>query len=297
MYESNRLVHMSTNTEKKIEDTQGKFMLACRDGRDLPNAEWEQCRVVLTNERLVIIGAEKLTVSLEKIDEMGERYDVNQNAVKEPDYSTLYIGDDVVLLTTAHHETFETNFYRAILDGAVIYVKHPAIVGGVVQGAEWQRGRLKVTTDDVRMVLEDGQKVIIDRDDIGEFETDIRGVAGEDRGVIEVEHTDDEGTSVQSYLSGREHHISVLKQLLEEGAERNRADLNLDPIEKRVVMALYSGVSPFAISDFVGVDVEKVEDIYDQLIELEVIEVIRTRKEVSLTAQGRKVAGEAMGKQ
>ena len=74
-----------------------------------------------------------------------------------------------------------------------------------------------------------------------------------------------------------------------------RADLDLDPIERRVVMALYSGVSPFAISEFVGVDVEKVEEIYDRLIELEVIEVVRERTEVGLTARGRKVASEAMG--
>jgi helix-turn-helix protein len=62
-------------------------------------------------------------------------------------------------------------------------------------------------------------------------------------------------------------------------------------------MALYSGVSPFAISDFVGIDVERVEEIYDELLELDVIEVVRERKEVALTPQGRRVAGEEMGKQ
>jgi helix-turn-helix protein len=171
------------------------------------------------------------------------------------------------------------------------------VVGGVIQGAEWQRGRLKVTRETVRMVLEDGQKVVVERGDIGEFETDERAVAGEQRSVIEVEHTDEEGTSVETYLSGRQNHLSVLSQLLEEGAERNRADLDLEPTERRVVMALYSGVSPFAISDFVGIDVDEVEEIYDELIELEVIEVVRERKEVGLTPQGRRVAGEKMGEQ
>ena len=147
------------------------------------------------------------------------------------------------------------------------------------------------------MVLEDGKKFLIERDDIGEMEVDEREVAGEERGVIEVEHTDEDGRSVETYLSGRRYHISVLKQLLEEGAEQNRADLDLSATEQRVVMALYSGVSPFAISDFVGTDVERVEEIYDQLLELDVIRVVRERKEVSLTPQGRKVAGEAMGEQ
>ena len=284
-----------SNSEKKIEDTQGKFMRAVKAGQEINDANWQQCRVVLTSQRLVLVADGKITVSLQDIDQMGERYDINQAATSESKYATLYVGDDVILLSVADHDTFQTNFYRAILDNAVVYVQHPAVKGGVVQNAEWQRGRLKVTEDAVRMVLEDGQKFVIDRDDIGEFDTDEKSVAGEERAVIEVEHSDDDGTSLETHLSGRDHHISVLKQLLEEGAERNRADLDLDPVERRVVMALYSGVSPFAISEFVGIDVEKVEDIYDTLIELDVVEVVRERKEVGLTAQGRKVAGEAMG--
>jgi helix-turn-helix protein len=288
---------MSNTSEKKIEDAQGKYLHAVRGGRELNDANWQQCRVVLTNERIVLVSDGKIAVPLTDIDEMGERYDVNENAASVPEYTTLHVDDDVLLVTTPDHETFRTNFYRAFLDGAVIYVKHPAVLGGVVQGSEWQRGRLKVTKETVRMVLEDGQKFTIERDDIGEFESDQGTVAGEQRSVLEVEHTDDEGTSMQTYLSGREHHISVLKQLLEEGAEQNRADLDLEPIERRVVMALYSGVSPFAISDFVGIDVDKVQEIYDELIELEVVEVVRERKEVALTPQGRKVASEAMGEQ
>jgi helix-turn-helix protein len=286
-----------SNTEKKIEDTQGKYLHAVKAGRELTDAEWENCRIVLTNQRLMIVTNSKISMALEEIDVLDERVDVNRNAASESYYTALDIGEDVLLITTADYQGFRTNFFRAILDEAVIYVKHPAVVGGVVKSSEWQRGRLKVTKDTVRMVLEDGQKFIIERDDIGEMEVDERQVAGEERGVIEVEHTDEEGTSVETYLSGRQYHISVLKQLLEEGAERNRADLDLTATEQRVVMALYSGVSPFAISDFVGVDVERVEEIYDQLLELDVIRVVRERKEVSLTPQGRKVAGEAMGEQ
>jgi helix-turn-helix protein len=288
---------MSNSSEQKIEDTQGKYLHAVKNGQEITDATWQQCRVVLTDERLVLAADGTLSIPLTGIDQMGERYDVNQKAASETEYSALYVDDDVVLVTTPDHETFETNFYRAFLDGAVVFVKHPAVVGGVVQGAEWQRGRLKVTTDTVRMVLEDGQKFVIDRDDIGELETDEQAVAGEQRSIIEVEHADDEGTSMETHISGREHHLSVLGQLLREGAERTRADLDLDPIERRVVMALYSGVSPFAISEFVGIEVEKVEEIYDRLVELDVIEVVRERSEVSLTPQGRKVAGEEMGDQ
>ncbi len=284
-----------SDTERKIDDTQGKFLRAIKNGQELKDASWQQCRVVLTSQRIALAADGKLTIPLSDIDRMGERYDVNQEAASEPDYSTLYVGDDVILLSAADHDTFRTNFYRAILDAAVVYVQHPAVEGGVVQGTEWQRGRLKISTDAVRMVLEDGQKFTIDRDDIGEMETDEKEVAGRQRAVIEVEHTDEAGRSVETHISGQEHHISVLTQLLDEGAQQVRVDLDLEPVERRVVMALYSGVSPFGISDFVGVDVERVEEIYDRLVELDVIEVVRERREVGLTARGRKVASEAVG--
>jgi helix-turn-helix protein len=288
---------MSSSSETKILDTRGKFLHAVKNGHEMTDAEWQQCRVLMTNERVVLAADEKISIPLADIDEMGERLDVNQAAAAESDYATLYIDDDVLLVTTPDQTALQRKFYTAILNGAVIFVKHPAVVGGVVQGNEWQRGRLKVDDDAVHMILEDGQKFVIERDDIGGFETDRSEIAGEERSVIEVEHTDDEDRSVQTHLSGRQHHISVLRQLLEEGAKRNRADLDLSSTEQRVIMALYSGVSPFAISEFVGIDVEQVEQIYDRLIELDVVEVVRERKEVGLTARGRKVAGEAMGEQ
>jgi len=288
---------MSGNTEKKIEDTQGKYLHAIKDGRELTDAEWQNCRIVLTTERLMIVTEEKISMPLKKVDILEERVDVNRNAASEAYYMTLELNEDILLLTTADFRGFRTNFFRAILDTAVVYVTHPAVVGGVVKAQEWQRGRLKVTQEAVKAVLEDGGKFVIERDDIGDMETDERDIAGERRSVIEVEYTNKDGTSIQTYLSGREYHIGVLKQLLEEGAEQNRADLDLSATEQRVIMALYSGVSPFAISEFVGTDVEKVEQIYDQLIELDVIEEVRRRKEVSLTPQGRKIAGDAMGEQ
>jgi len=281
--------------ETKIDDAQGKYLLAVKNGQELNGAEWEPCRLLLTSERLVVAADEQIEVRLEEIDDVGERFDVNQAASSEPQYLTLHVDEDVLLVTSPDFEPLETNFYRAILDGAIIYVRHPAVEGGVVQNTTWQRGRTKVSADAIRLVTENGGKVTIDRDDIGELGTDSKEVQGERRAVVEVEHTEAGGTSVETHLSGREHHISVLRRLLSEGAERNRANLDLEPVERRVIMALYSGVSPFGISEFVGIDVERVEDIYDRLIELDVVEVERERSEVALTAKGRTVAGEAIG--
>jgi helix-turn-helix protein len=285
-----------SDSEKKITDTQGQFMQVMESGRQLDDAQWHSSRIVLTNQRLVLISESKMTVPLESVQSIGGRYDINQRAAGVASYLALDLGDDVVLVSAAEHDEFETDFFHACLNGEILFAKHPAVEGGVVQSTEWAKARIKITDADIRLALSDGGLVTIDRDDIGEVEEDERVVSGEERTVVEVEHSEDD-ISVETHLSGEDYDISVLKQVLEEGVERNRADIDLGPVEKQVVMALHSGVSPFDIPEFVGSDVEEIEEIYDRLIELDVIEVVRERTEVDMTAQGRSIAGESMGEQ
>jgi helix-turn-helix protein len=49
-------------------------------------------------------------------------------------------------------------------------------------------------------------------------------------------------------------------------------------------MALYSGVSPFEMADFVGVSVEEIEEVYQRLLEVGAVDEVRTRTEVELNA-------------
>jgi helix-turn-helix protein len=62
-------------------------------------------------------------------------------------------------------------------------------------------------------------------------------------------------------------------------------------------MALYSGVSPFQIPSFVGMEVDEVEEIFQQLIEHDILEAVRTRRDVQLEARGRSIAADAMADQ
>lgn len=288
---------MSEPSETQLGALQGKHLQAIRDGTELKDATWEDSRVIVTSERLVLDGEETVAIALAEIDEIGGRFDVNQAVSAESSYTTIYRNGDAWLVSARDQNSFRLTLYRALLDGSVIYVKYPAVLGGVVQSGSWQRGRVAISQEAVRMQLEDGQQVTVDRADIGEFERDTRSVAGEQRTVLEVEHTDEDNQSVQTYISGRSRHISVLKDIFEADADQNRTALDLTETERRVVMALHSGVSPLGISEFVGIDVERVEEIYDRLIERDVIEVVRKRKDVSLTALGRKVASEKMSNQ
>jgi helix-turn-helix protein len=65
-----------------------------------------------------------------------------------------------------------------------------------------------------------------------------------------------------------------------------RHDVNQRATQVAIYLALH-----------VGADVQEIEAIYDRLVELGVIEVVRERTEVEMTAQGRSVAGESMGEQ
>jgi len=285
-----------SDTEKKITDTQGQYLQAVQKGQRLTDASWQTCRIVLTTERLVLIADEKRQFPLSAIDRIADRFDVNQQSASVSNYVVLHLGDNVLLVTAKEHETFETDLYRAALDGEIILVQHPAVEGGVVQNAGWTKGRMKVTDEALQLALADGQAVPIERADIGDLSFDDKTVSGEERTVIEVEHTQDD-ISVETHLAGDDFHATVLQVMLEESAERNRADLDLSSTERRVIMALYSGISPFDVPSFVGISVDRTEEIFDRLIELEAISLRRERTEVALTTKGRRVAGEKMGEQ
>ena len=285
-----------SDTEQKITDTRGQYLQAVQGGRELNDASWTACRIVLTTQRLVLLADGKRQIPLESIDRIADRHDVNQESASVSDYVALHIGEDVVLVSAGEHAAFETDLYRAALNGQIILVQHPAVEGGVVQDSEWTKGRMKVTDEALRLALADGQAVEVERADIGDLVIEDKTVSGEERTVIEVEHTDD-GISVETHLAGEEFHATVLQVMLEESAERNRADLDLSSTERRVIMALHSGVSPFDIPNFVDIEVEKAEEIFDRLIELDVISVVRERTEVQLTTKGRRTAGENISEQ
>ncbi|MCU4717946.1 CheF family chemotaxis protein [Halapricum hydrolyticum] len=280
--------------EHKLYDERGQFMQAVKDGREIRDAGWNACRVVLTTDRVVLIGDEKRSIDIDALEQVNDRFDVNQAAAVEGSYTALRTDGTVFLVSAPDQSTFETALYKASLNNGILLVQHPAVEGGVVQNVEWTKAKVKISEEAIRLAMADGQKVTIDRDDIGDVGTDERTIDDRDRTVYEVEHTED-GRSVETHLTGEPHHTAVIGALLEEGVERHRANLDLDGVEKQVIMALHSGVSPFDIPEFVDRDVERVEEIFDRLLEYDVIEVERERTEVALTPEGRQVAGETIG--
>lgn len=283
--------------ERKLADQRGKFAQVVVDGRKVADVEWIGGRILLSNRRIVLASNEgKRTIALSDLVGIKSRQDASEPLARVSNYISLQMGADVTLVSPAEHEGFEQKLYSAILDQQVVLARHPAVEGGVVQDTDWEKGRLTIEESDVALALASGTFVEIDVDDVGTVEERDRQVNGDERRVLEVEHTE-EATAVQTHITAPGRHAGILAGLLRKGEAKNTTDVEVSDDENEVLMALYSGVSPFQIPDFVGMDVETVEEIYDQLIEQEILEERRVRREVSLKARGRHIASEASGEE
>jgi len=284
-----------SESERRITDTTGRF-LRIVDGSDrVEDPRWTNGRVLLSNKRLILVGQSgKRTLPLSEIRAIRSSRDVDRAVAGESNYASVRVGEDVVLVSTAAHDSFEVDLYSAVLEGESIRVRHPAVEGGVVQETEWERTTIEIENSDrVGLGTTGGAYVGIDLADVVDVRAEERSVDGESRQVVEVEHTDGD-TSVETYLAGTSWSCSLLQSLFAQGLDRNSGPDDLDDTEKQVLMALYSGVSSFEIPEFTGVEVEEVEATFERLIELDVLDEVRLRREVSLTPRGRNLASEAI---
>ena len=213
-------------------------------------------------------------------------------------YSRLRVGEDVLLVATKEHRAFELTLCTALLEGETIMVRHPSIEGGVVTEVNWAPARVGLGGDETVNVTTTGgdRHIPIELADVGGVATEERTIDGEAHRVVEVEHTEGE-TSVETHLGGSSRAASFLKVVFDRGLEENRGKVDLDRDEEQILMALYSGISPFEIPAFTGLDVEQTEETYARLVENDVLDEVRRRREVELTPRGRNLASAAMNEE
>lgn len=281
--------------ERKVIDTSGDFRYVVRDGEPVGEPRWQSCRIIVTNKRLILATNDgKQPIPHSKISLPDDPADIVPDGV--PSGATvLSVGDNVLLVDAANLDDFRFEYSRATLQGAVILARHPAVVGGVIQDdAEWGKARFQLDDGEVRLQFPGGGSTMFDIEDVGTVETDTSVVLGDKRAVVEVEHTDEEDRSVETHFSGMAYHTDALESLFGAIIEDREDDYELSEMESQVLMALYSGVSPFEMADFVGTTPDDVEEIYQKLLDVGAVDKVRTRTEVSLNAQGRNMASEAM---
>lgn len=282
--------------EYKLFDTTGKFTLAVKNNRELNNVSWNKCRILISNKRIILAsGDNKKVIPLSNITNIGGRSDVNQSIAAVSNYISVEIkNENVLLISTQSFEDFELSLYKALIDEVTILSKHPAVEGGVITDEKWTKAKQKVDSNGISLAFKDGKFVEVTHKNISNVEKIERDVKQKERIVISVSHAIDD-TSVETYIAaGNERTIKFIYSYLKKGEEQSDSNIELGPDEKEVLMGIYSGVSPFEIPEFTGLDIDKVEDIYDKLIEQNILDEIRVRREVSLTSRGRNLASESM---
>lgn len=284
-----------SSSERKIADEIGKFVQPIKDGREMNSSGWIEGRIIISNRRIVLASNDgERKIPLKKVEDLGGRYDVNQKIAGVSDYVSVSFGENVLLLSTDETEELERDLYGAILDHEYVLVKSPAVAGGVVQDTEWEKGKLKTNENELAIAVEDGRLISVELDDVSGFEAGPKEVRGGKKPVLEIEHTSDEGTTIETHVSAKKQVAEVCGSFVTRGLEETETAIELDETERRVLVALYSGVSPFDIPEFLDEDVDKIEEIYERLVTAGVLEEVRVRREVDLTARGRNIASESM---
>ncbi|MFW6436366.1 MAG: CheF family chemotaxis protein [Halococcoides sp.] len=273
-----------------LADTTGRIARIVEDGHKRNDLEWQQCRLVLSSDHLVVVtNDDQRRIAVDSINAVKSRSGLGGDG-----YLSVQVGSDVDILAPTG-EGFGDALYGAVLDQRTVLIKHPALKGGVVQNSGWERGRIKIGDGTVDLAVATGNFVEVEVSDIGTVEGTEASVAEKTRDVVEIEHTV-EGTSVETHVSGSRRDVAVLFEFLRRHTS-TETDVDLDEEERAVLMALYSGVSPFEIPDFVGLEVDRVEEIYDRLLESGLLREVRTRRSVSLLPRGRNIASEEMAQQ
>jgi len=295
--------------EVKVEDIIGRFISpAASDGKRFRDATWIPGRLILSNLNIWLIGKDrKRKIPLTTIVDIGGRLDLNTEIAHTPFYLLIkHTGpksENLVSLITSSRredlEKFKLSLIELLLNRKIVLVKYPVTKGGVVQrNVKWEKAQLAVKENKIRLVTESRKYIKIDLDKIQLVRKDDRDVNGEMKKVLDIQFSeieDDMEFTVEAYIYARTEILNILQQFIFGRFDKVAADIELSETEKQIIMSLYTGVSPFEIPNFLGLDVDQVEEIYDRLIKLGVLKEVRKRKEVVLTTRGKNLASEALG--
>lgn len=288
---------MTQEQEHQITETNGRFTVAVKGGEELNDFAWSKGRILLSNKRIILISDDgNRTIPLSDLTGISGATAATQSIGALSEYLNLWLGDTMIVVAADDHLSFRTSLYDTLLGERVLKAKHPAVEGGVINDEPWEQARLSVDADSLTVTLKSGTRVVLQLGEISTVQTEERTVAGTKRRIIAVSHAV-EGGSIETHLTGPPTTRLFAKSFLKHGERSSETDAELDPEEEEVLMALYSGVSPFRIPDFVGREVEEVEAIYERLIDLDILDRVRIRNEVALTSSGRNIATQAIGDQ
>jgi len=235
------------------------------------------------------------------------------------------IGENLLIYDENKFKEFIHKIFEVLINGKHVKVQLARIRGGALNmESKWQDGSLRIvavrsarkrrTERSIVVIDEDRRPIPIfsDVEDLEEEDVEVNGkkIAAwkikhfyENESVVSYLHVPEKKTRLYilryllkyrpeyaEFLMKAAEEFPTIKTEFQEEIERELKELGgLDETEKQILMALYSGVGPLEVHEFLGLSEKEIEEIYDRLIDKGILKIVMIRKVVDLTRDGRKI--------
>lgn len=243
---------------------------------------WVVSKIGIGEDRIHIHEPVNLDIPLKSIVDLEERKNALRIEVRGTP-PTVYRVASVpkVLAVLKRMIIMSCTAYRLMA-----YFMSPAVRGGVlVKDAAWEKGAIAVLKTGIWFVNPQKQ-ICIPLEDVSDIELTKREVNAKKTDVVKIDHVEGGGVST-SYVLCPLTTLQVLFNFLKEATKgMDMKGDELDPVAAQVSMLVYSGMDSSAIEKMLSISNEELEAVFDSLLVLGIVEVVRTRREVQLTTKG-----------
>jgi len=281
-------------SETVVADFVGRFHTA-----DVEGAEPVTGRILLSHKRLVLAtGAFKTTIPLANV--------IDTNVGTVPPALAEFFNDTITIAyddgrrkRTAiiegkgeNVERFKTIFFKILLSGQTVVVKHPAKRGGRVTDAGDHKMKLKLSEGSLRLEGA-GENFEIELSSVTSFSREKRDLGGKVRPALSVDHAS-EGTTLTTLITlPNNRKLNLLGRFLKlEYSElmEEIEDLSFTEEQIEALVTLYSAGGRAELGELLTGDVNQTQVILDQLRDKELIQ--DSGGVMQLTAKGQAVVSE-----
>ncbi|AIU68846.1 hypothetical protein TEU_00015 [Thermococcus eurythermalis] len=237
----------------------------------------------------------------------------------------LTIGDNLLIYDEDKFKEFVHTIFEVLINGKPVKIQLARVKGGALNmESKWQDGTLRIVsvksakkgrTERNIVVLDPDMRPIPIFSDVEDMDIEEVEMDGKKIQAWKIKHFYiDETVTSYLYIPEKKTRLFVLRYLLkyipgyfefimkvskefptlqaefQEVMEKELKELeSLDEIEKQILMALYSGLNPLEVHQFLGLSEREIEEIYDRMIDKGLLKIVMIRKVVDLTREGRKI--------
>ncbi|NJE47533.1 hypothetical protein E3E35_09010 [Thermococcus sp. GR7] len=242
----------------------------------------------------------------------------------------LTVGDNLLIYDENKFREFIHTIFEILINGKAVKLLLARVKGGAINmEPQWQDGSLRIVsiksakrgkTERNVVVLDPDRRPIPIFSDVEDMDVEEIDMNGKKVEAWKIKHFYvNETITSYLYIPEKKTRLYVLRYLLKyipgyfefimrvskefpmlqtefrEVMEKELKELeSLDEMEKQILMALYSGLNPLEVHQFLGLDEREIEEIYDRMIDKGLLKIVMIRKVVDLTRDGRKIVNKLM---